>query len=51
MRVRTSSLGAWSASGHFATHRLWRTKWVAPGGITYYGAATRAYTTNGAIDY
>ena len=45
MRVRTDSRGAWSATGHFATHRLWRTKWVSPTGATFTGAPTRAYTT------
>jgi hypothetical protein len=49
--VHTNSTGAWSASGHFASHRLWRTRWVSPSGTTYYGAATRAYTVSGTIDY
>ena len=49
--VHTNSSGAWSASGHFASHRLWRTKWVSPAGTTYYGVATRAYTVSGTIDY
>ena len=43
--VRTDSSGAWSASGHFATRRLWRTKWVSPSGATFTGAPTRAYNT------
>jgi hypothetical protein len=49
--VHTNSAGAWSASGHFATHRLWRVKWVAASGAVYAGAPTRAYTTSGKIDY
>jgi len=44
-RVRTDSSGAWSATGHFASHRLWRTRWVSPTGAAFTGAATRAYTT------
>ena len=49
--VHTDASGAWSASGHFALHRMWRTKWVSPGGATFTGAPTRAYTTSGRIDY
>jgi hypothetical protein len=49
-RVHTDSLGAWSASGRYAPHRLWRVRWVGPG-ATYYGVATHAYTTSGAVDY
>jgi hypothetical protein len=49
--VHTNSGGAWSASGHFASHRMWRTKWVSPSGATFYGAPTRAYTVGGTIDY
>jgi hypothetical protein len=49
--VRTDSKGAWSASGRFASHRLWRTKWVSPAGVTYFGAPTRAYTVSGRVDY
>jgi hypothetical protein len=30
---------------------MWRTKWVSPGGATFTGAPTRAYTTSGRIDY
>jgi hypothetical protein len=51
MHVHTNSSGAWSASAHFVTHRLWRIKWVAPGTTVYHGAPIRAYTTSGAIDY
>jgi hypothetical protein len=50
-KVRTNSTGAWSASGNFASRRLWRTKWVSRSGVTYLGAPTRAYTTSGKIDY
>ena len=47
----TRSTGTWSAAGRFASHRLWRTKWVTPGGVTYFGAPTRAYTVAGKVDY
>jgi hypothetical protein len=50
-KAHTTSSGAWSASGRFALHRMWRTKWVSPGGATYFGAPTRAYTSSGKIDY
>ena len=50
LHARTDSSGAWSASGHFATHRLWRVKWVSASGTAYVGAATRAYS-NGTVDY
>ena len=50
-RVRIASGGDWTATGAFAPHRLWRTKWVSPGGQTFTGAPTRAYTTSGRIDY
>jgi hypothetical protein len=30
---------------------LWRTKWVSPAGVTYFGAPTRAYSTTGKVDY
>jgi hypothetical protein len=49
--IHIGSGGAWSASGRFATHRLWRTKWVSPAGVTYFGAPTRAYSTTGKVDY
>jgi hypothetical protein len=50
-RVRIASGGDWTATGAFAPHRLWRTEWVSPGGQTFIGAPTRAYTTSGRIDY
>ena len=50
-KVRTDSNGAWSATGHFASHRLWRVRWSTPAHTTYTGAPTRAYTTSGRIDY
>ena len=50
-RVRTDSRGVWSATGHFATHRLWRVRWTSSTGTTYYGASTRAYTTSGRVEY
>ncbi len=49
--VRTDSAGAWSATGHFVSHRMWRVRWTSPAGVTYTGAPTRAYTTAGKIDY
>jgi hypothetical protein len=49
--LHTDAAGAWSATGHFATHRLWRVRWTAPSGATYTGAPTRAYTTAGTIEY
>ncbi len=49
-RVHTDSLGAWSTSGHYAAHRLWRVEWV-DGATSYYGVATHAYSTSGAVDY
>jgi hypothetical protein len=49
--VHTDSAGAWSASGRFSSHRLWRTRWVSPSGATFYGVATHAYTVSGKIDY
>jgi hypothetical protein len=49
--VHTDSTGAWSARGRFASHRLWRTKWVTANGATSTGAPTRAYTTSGKIEY
>jgi hypothetical protein len=51
MHVHTASNGSWSASGNFASHRLWRVRWVAAGGTSYVGAPTRAYTTAGKVDY
>ncbi len=49
--VHTSASGVWSATGGFAAHRLWRTKWVSPSGMTYTGAPTRAYTVSGKVEY
>ena len=49
--VHTDASGAWTAAGRFASHRLWRTKWVSGSGATYYGAPMRAYTTSGKIEY
>ena len=49
--VRIASGGAWTATGAFASHRLWRTRWRSPGGQAFSGAPTRAYTTSGQIDY
>ncbi|HEY7968295.1 MAG TPA: hypothetical protein VID68_14850 [Solirubrobacteraceae bacterium] len=51
LHASTDASGAWSASGHFATHRLWRVKWVSASGADYVGAATRAYSPNGTVDY
>ena len=49
--VRTDARGAWTASGHFAVHRMWRVRWSAPAGVVYTGAPTRAYTTAGKLQY
>ena len=49
--VRTQAGGAWTATGNFARHRLWRVRWTSAAGRTYYGAPTRAYTTSGRVDY
>jgi hypothetical protein len=49
--VHTDSAGAWSVSGHFAAHRLWRVQWVSASGAVYTGAPVRAYSTAGKIDY
>ncbi|HLW95529.1 MAG TPA: hypothetical protein VKS25_09145 [Solirubrobacteraceae bacterium] len=51
MHVPTDSSGAFSASGNFAAHRLWRVKWVSASGTVSVGAATRAYSSNGKVDY
>ena len=40
-----------AASGQFAGHRLWRVQWTSPGGQTFTGAATRAYTSSGRLAY
>jgi hypothetical protein len=49
--VTVSSNGSWSATGNFATHRLWRVEWTSAAKVRYVGAPTRCYTTSGAIDY
>ena len=51
MHAKTESSGAWSAIGHFASHRMWRVRWVSASGATYTGAATRAYTATGSLEY
>jgi hypothetical protein len=51
MTVHTDAAGSWSASGHYAAHRLWRVKWVSAGGGVYTGAPTRAYTSSGKLEY
>ena len=51
MHVHADSTGAWSASGNFAAHRLWRIKWVSPSRVTYTGPPIRAYSSSGKIDY
>jgi len=50
-RVRIGANGSWSASGPYAGFRLWRLEWVSPAGETYVGAATRAYTISGKIEF
>jgi hypothetical protein len=50
-RLTIQAGGAWTASGPYAPHRLWRTKWTSPAGVTFTGAATRAYTAAGKLGY
>ena len=47
----TNSSGAWSGSGRFTRHRMWRVLWTAPGGAIFTGAPTRAYTASGNLEY
>jgi Cellulase (glycosyl hydrolase family 5) len=49
--IRTDGSGRWTATGRYASHRLWRVKWRAPSGQTFNGAAIRAYSTVGKIYY
>ncbi len=42
---------AWTGTGRYARRRLWRVRWVAPGGQTFTGAPTHAYSSSGQIDY
>ena len=48
--VRTDARGAWAATGRFVPGRIWRVRWVAPGGRAYTGAPTRAYTPSGQLE-
>jgi len=50
-RVPVRSDGAWTASGHFASHRTWRVQWTSAGGQTFTGAPIRAYTRAGKLAY
>jgi hypothetical protein len=45
LSAQTNANGYWTASGRFASHRLWRVQWTAPDGTQYVGASTRAYVT------
>jgi len=47
--VRTDARGAWAATGRFVPGRIWRVRWVTPGGRAYTGAPTRAYTPSGQL--
>jgi hypothetical protein len=50
-RVTIGAGGEWSATGPYAGFRFWRVQWIAPGGQKYVGAAIRAYTSSGEIDF
>jgi hypothetical protein len=45
----TGSSGYWTGTSRFATGRLWRASWVAPGGQTFTGSPIRAYTAAGKL--
>jgi hypothetical protein len=49
-REHTASDGAWTGTGRFAADRLWRVRWTAPGGQSFIGAPTRAYSSSGQLD-
>jgi len=49
-RVHIGAGGAWTATGGFATSRLWRVEWTSPAGETFVGAPIRAYSSSGKID-
>lgn len=48
-RENTDPRGAWTGAGRFLARRIWRVRWVTPGGAPLTGAPTRAYTRSGAI--
>jgi len=51
LRARIGSTGSWSASGHWAPHRMWRARWVSAAGAAYVGPPIRCYTTGGRLEY
>ena len=50
-RVHVGAGGVWSAIGRFTAFRLWRVEWTSPAGETFVGAAIRAYSSSGKIDF
>jgi hypothetical protein len=42
--------GYWTGSGRFVSGRLWRVRWVAPGGGIFTGPPIRAYTSSGKLE-
>ncbi len=50
-RAHIGAGGVWTASGRYATFHLWRVVWTSPSGETFIGAAIRAYTSSGKIDF
>jgi hypothetical protein len=48
---QTSADGAWTGTGRYAPRRMWRVEWLSPGGQTFTGAPTHAYSSSGQIDY
>jgi hypothetical protein len=45
LTAQTDANGYWTASGLFATKRLWRVQWTSATGSVYLGAPIRAYVT------
>jgi hypothetical protein len=50
-RVRIGAGGVWNATGRYAGLRFWRVEWTSPSGENYFGAAIRAYTSSGWVDF
>ncbi|HXR13284.1 MAG TPA: hypothetical protein VN740_01410 [Solirubrobacteraceae bacterium] len=50
-RVHIGAGGVWTASGRYATFRFWRVEWTSPSGQTFVGAAIRAYSSSGKLDF
>jgi hypothetical protein len=49
--VHIGAGGAWTASERYATFRFWRVEWTSRSGQTFVGAAIRAYTSSGKLDF